>query len=90
LFWPKNKELNMKLTVKDFSDKSGVSYAVVAGVFKLGVTAGVIQEVEKRKTASGKGKPSIVYEVPDVVTFDLKNMMDHPVVMDDDTLATAA
>lgn len=62
----------MKVTATELAEKMGVEYAVAANFLKLLVAQNVAKEVEKRRTASGKGKPSTVYELPsDSVTVTL-------------------
>lgn len=61
----------MKVTAKEFGETVGVEYAVAANVLKFLVMSGVADEAGSQKTASGKGKPSTVYEFPTIVTLDL-------------------
>lgn len=61
----------MKLTAKELSDRLGVDYVVVSSVLRFLVQKGYAAEVGSQKSPSGKGKPSIVYEVPESVTLNL-------------------
>jgi predicted transcriptional regulator len=55
----------MKLTIKQLAEKTGQDYLVVTGVVKFLVSKGLAKEVDKVKAEGGKGKPSIVYEIPE-------------------------
>lgn len=62
----------MILTVNEVAQKLGVEYITATAIVKLMVTQGAAKEVGKRPTATGKGKPSTMYEVPDTFTITLK------------------
>lgn len=57
-------------TATELAAKLGVEYATAAALLKLMVAQGAAKEVEKRKTATGKGKPSTVYSVPESFTIN--------------------
>lgn len=61
----------MVLTVNEFANRIGVEYVIASSVLKYLVITGDVQTVGSRKTATGKGKPSILYEVPDTVSLNL-------------------
>lgn len=60
----------MKLTAKDAADRLGVSYVIAAGILSHLEDAGKVKVVEKRFHASGRGKPTRVYEVPSEVALN--------------------
>jgi hypothetical protein len=73
----------MILTAKELATNLGVEYGVAAAILKLGVAQGHVQLVGYVKTsASGKGKPSAQYEVPDTLTFNMTKSMVNQVVED--------
>jgi len=53
-----------RTSAKEFAEKAKVEYAVAQGFIKYLVSQGVAREVEKRKVAGAKGKPTNVYELP--------------------------
>jgi len=53
-----------RTSAKEFAEKTKVDYAVAQGFIKYLVSQGVAQEVEKRKVAGAKGKPTNIYELP--------------------------
>lgn len=58
----------MKVTVKEFADKFGVSQIESNGTLKWLESRGVAKIVEKRPPASGKGRASAVYEIDETKT----------------------
>ena len=52
----------MILTAKEFSEKTGTTYAVAANALKFLVGRGVIKDAGKR---AGTRKPSNLFEVPE-------------------------
>lgn len=61
----------MKTSVKELAEKHGVEYADARGMVKWLEKVGHAKIVEKRPAASGKGKPTDIYELPDSVTLNL-------------------
>jgi hypothetical protein len=62
----------MQVTANQLAKQLGVEYVVAASLLKLAVSTGQGEEAGKLKTSlTGKGKPSTVYEVPDVLTISL-------------------
>ena len=58
------------MTVMDMVKETGMEYATCMGLVKVMMISGVATVVGKRKTANGKGKPSIIYEFPTQFTLD--------------------
>jgi len=52
------------MTVMDMVAQTGMEYATAMGLVKVMLCLGIASIVGKRKTANGKGKPSIIYEFP--------------------------
>ena len=59
----------MKLTIKEFAEKIGVEYVVASSVLRFMVDKG--QAVVVGKITKGRGKPTLVYEVPEKVEISL-------------------
>jgi len=53
----------MRITAKEAADRLRVSYVVAAGIMAHLEETGAAKVVEKKFHASGKGKPTRVYEV---------------------------
>jgi len=53
----------MRITAKEAADRLRVSYVVAAGIMAHLEDTGAAKVVEKKFHASGKGKPTRVYEV---------------------------
>ncbi len=62
----------MLLTTSEFAVAHGVDYAVAAGTLKFLVAKGIVTENGSRPSATGKGKPSTLYSVPDKFELELK------------------
>lgn len=60
----------MKLTAKEAAERLGVSYVVAAGIMSHLEDVGKAKVVEKKFHASGKGKPTRVYEVEQHTVLD--------------------
>jgi hypothetical protein len=61
----------MKTTINELAKLLGdLDYVDARGFVKVMEKAGYAREVEKQKSASGKGKPTTVYEI-DQKIFDL-------------------
>jgi|SaaInlV_165m_DNA_1040744.scaffolds.fasta_scaffold37171_2 hypothetical protein len=62
----------LELTVAEFREINGLKSQVEANsVMNFLKTKGLAVVVGKRKTASGKGKPSTIFEIPQDVTLSL-------------------
>ena len=61
----------MKITAKELSEKHGVDAVVANSVLRFLAQKGIAKISETRPSASGKGKPTNVYEMADSVTLDL-------------------
>ena len=61
----------MKLTAKDVADYMGVDYVIASGLMTMLVSKGLATHVENRKSATGKGKPTRVFEVNSTVQLEL-------------------
>lgn len=53
----------MKLTVKEVAELSGVNPIDCGGFIRFAEAKGLAKIVEQRKSSSGKGKPSNVYQI---------------------------
>lgn len=60
----------MRLTAKDVAARTGMSYVVAAGLMAYLEDKGKAVVVEKRFAASGRGKPTRVYEVDQHTMID--------------------
>ncbi len=66
-----------KLTVRDFAKSvgltsSGGDYIACTVMLKMLAAKGVVKEVDRINTsASGRGRKSVVYEIPEQVSFNL-------------------
>ena len=60
----------MRLTAKEAADRLGVSYVIAAGIMSHLEDVGKAKVVEKKFHASGKGKPTRVYEVEQQTVID--------------------
>jgi hypothetical protein len=63
-------------TTQEFADRIGVEYLTAAGALRFLKELGIAHEAGKRKTATGRGKPSTVYSVPLTVTLNLGERVD--------------
>ena len=55
----------MKTTIKEFAEAQGVDVILAGGFLRFLEAKGMTKIVEQRKSESGRGKPSGVYEVSD-------------------------
>jgi hypothetical protein len=63
----------MKYTVKQFAQKMNLDYLMASALLKAAVSTGQAHEVAKIKTSlTGRGKPATVYEVSDVISFQVQ------------------
>ena len=58
----------MRVTVKEFADKQGITTIEANGTLKFLEKRGVAKVVDHRKPESGKGRASSVYEVNESAT----------------------
>lgn len=61
----------IRVTAKELAEKMDVDYVTASSLIKLMLSRGAAKEVDTVKSASGKGKPSRVYEIPAEYTIDL-------------------
>jgi predicted ArsR family transcriptional regulator len=61
----------MKITAKEVAEHLGIDYVVASGLMTALVDKGIAKHVENRKHASGKGKPTRVFEVNQTITLEL-------------------
>ncbi len=61
----------IQCTAKQLGEKLGVDYAVAANLAKVIVSSGQGREAGKTPFVKGGGKPSTIYELPDVFTLSL-------------------
>lgn len=62
----------MRYTAKQFAQKMNIDYLTASILLKAAVATSQARQVDKIKTSlTGKGKPSTVYEVPDVLSFQV-------------------
>lgn len=51
-------------SAKEFAEKHGVDYPTAQGFIKFLLKAGVARQLDSRKVAGQKGKPTNIYEIP--------------------------
>ena len=61
--------MNKNLTIKEFAELTGMEYAMANQVIALAVDLGQAKVVGKRTIEGKKGKPSVIYEIPAIVSF---------------------
>jgi predicted transcriptional regulator len=61
----------MQTTINQLAKKMNCDRQLVYGLIKFLEHRGLAKEVGKEKASGGRGKPSIVYEVPDTVNFKM-------------------
>ena len=61
----------IQVTAKQLGERLGVEYAVAANLAKLIVSSGQGREFGKVDMHGAKGKPAVIYELPDVFTLSL-------------------
>lgn len=61
----------VRVTAKQLGERLGVEYAVAANLVKLIVGSGQGKEVGKVDMNGAKGKPAVIFELPDVFTLSL-------------------
>jgi hypothetical protein len=54
----------VRVTVKDISERFKVELTVANGFVLLLLAAGIAKKVDTQKAPSGKGKPATVYSLP--------------------------
>lgn len=60
----------MLITCKEFSEVMGIEYLQASNILKVLTTRGVAVESGTQNTTQ-RGRPTIIYEVPDSVTINL-------------------
>lgn len=71
----------MKLTAKEAAERLGVSYVIAAGIMSHLEEVGKAKVVEKKFHASGKGKPTRIYEVDQHTVIDFGEDVAKPEVV---------
>ena len=71
----------MRLTAKEAADRLGVSYVIAAGIMSHLEDVGKAKVVEKKFHASGKGKPTRIYEVDQHTVIDFGEDVAKPEVV---------
>lgn len=71
----------MKLTAKEAAERLGVSYVIAAGIMSHLEDVGKAKVVEKKFHASGKGKPTRIYEVDQHTVIDFGEDVAKPEVV---------
>lgn len=67
----------MIVTATEFAELHSVDYAIAANTLRFLVGKGIVCEAESRPTATGKGRASTLFNVPDMpVTLSLSKMED--------------
>jgi predicted transcriptional regulator len=61
----------VRVTVKDISERFKVELTVANGFLQLLLAAGIAKKVDTQKSATGKGKPATVYSVPAKIEISL-------------------
>jgi hypothetical protein len=61
----------MRVTVSELASNLGVDYAVASALVKVALQQGTAKVDGVVKTTSGKGKPSVVYELPERLEVNL-------------------
>lgn len=61
----------MKVTAREVADHLGIDYVVASGLMTALCDKGLAKHVENRKHATGKGKPTRVFEVSQKITLEL-------------------
>jgi len=59
----------IRVSKKDLADKYNLDYLTVQGLVSYLVATGHARVVDKRKSASGRGKPTEIFEIPIEVTL---------------------
>ena len=57
------------LTIKEFAELTGMEYAMASQVIALMVDVGQAKAVGKKPAEGGRGKPSVIYEIAAVASF---------------------
>lgn len=61
----------MQVTTKQFARMHDVDYIQASNFLKFLFQKGVVREVRRDRPKSGKGRPTIVYEVPETINLKL-------------------
>jgi predicted transcriptional regulator len=59
----------MDMTVAEFAEHHGVDRNTANGTIKFLLTKGLITKVGERANPTGKGRSSVVYNVPESITI---------------------
>lgn len=63
----------IRTTVAELAGKLRVEYVTAAALVKLMVASGGGKEVAKQPAVGGRGKPSVIYELEETYTINLKS-----------------
>jgi predicted transcriptional regulator len=58
-------------SAKEFAEKNDVDYATAQGFIKMLLKLGIAEQLQSRKVAGQKGKPTNIYEIPVEVKLKL-------------------
>jgi hypothetical protein len=76
----------MRVTVAEFREIQGLKSQVEANsVMNLLKAQGIAIEVGKKRRTDGRGKPAVIYEIPQVVELTLFQDSDMPKVVESET-----
>ena len=75
-------EKKMKVTVAEFQEIKGISYAEANSLMNILKVDGQVSLVGQRKRADGRGKPSNIFEIPQFITLQLFADADAPKVVE--------
>jgi predicted ArsR family transcriptional regulator len=67
------------VTIAELADRLGVEYTTATGIIKFMVLQGEAEEVGKRFSPNGRGKPAIVYDLNPKFTLNFVNSKSKPI-----------
>lgn len=79
-------EKTMKVTVAEFQEMKGISYAEANSLLNILKVDGQVSLVGQRKRADGLGKPSNIFEIPQRITLQLFTEVDIPKVIENESV----
>jgi hypothetical protein len=59
------------VTIKKLAKRLGVDYITAKGLVNIGVNMGTTKVIGSARNENGKGRPSVLYSVPDFFIVDL-------------------
>lgn len=63
-------EATIRVSKRQLADKYKLDYIAAQGLVQFLVATGKAKVVAKQKSASGKGKPTEIFEIPETVTLN--------------------